>query len=441
MDNPQGMAGVKALQNAQEEETILGIQTYKVFWSVFFGIVFIIIFLMVYLVFTGGHKTVSDKKMIEGVALEVGQNDVVKFDFEEEKHGMRINLVSPDSVDLTISSEPINLSLKINEIKEVDLNNNGLFDLKIKLVSIVNGKATIAFQKIESESCKEDWKCSEWSVCSKGYQKRKCSDLNSCGSIFDKPSEKKDCIEIKFVEDNSAFEENINNNQSVNDSTANALNSSLSNTNNSSGIPTENKSLNKSVENKANTTVNPASSNNFTDRPSTNYTNYSNYPPVNYPSNTTANTTTGSSGETENHSSSTSNNSSSNNYNTTNPHTDGTIITPPCPSGAYFCNEFYGYTCPTIYILSPNSPSCCSHQCLMITNKEYLCYAKGYKFFTGNETHICKVQVYTYFNATTVPCCSVIEARYPINTNTTGNPGSGGTGSNTNSTGYNGLSN
>jgi hypothetical protein len=406
------------LQEAQVTQESSGIKTAKIFWSIFFGVIFIIIFIIVYLIFTSGNKNVSDNKLIEGVAVEVGESDVVKFNLNEEKHGMMINFVGDDSVDLTISSEPINISLKINEIKEVDLNNDGAFDIKIKLVSIIEGKATIAFQKIEKESCREHWECYDWSGCSKGYQKRECRDLNSCGSIFDRPSIIKACIEIEYVENNSAFneEQNKNENESINN-TANVLNATLPL--NNSGIKlTINKSENTSLENRTNTSTNHTYINNTTDRPpSTNATNSS----VNHPVNNT-NTTVGGLNSTENHST---NNTSS------------TTGSSPCPSGTYFCNEYYGYICKTDYILSPNNPSCCSNQCLKIPSNEYLCYARGYKPFTGNETHICKVQVYTYFNATSVPCCSVIEARY----NTTSTISSGGNGANTNSTNYSGLSN
>ena len=194
------------LQEAQEAQVASGTKNYKIFWFIFFGIIFIVIFLIIYLAFIATHKNISDNKMMEGVAFEVGENDAVRFNLNEEEHGMKINFVGYDSVDVTISSEPINLSLKLNEVEELDLDKDGVNDIRIKLISIVNGKATIAIQKIVEEACKEDWECSEWSDCSKGIQKRDCDDLNSCGTTFYKPSEKKDCLEIDFVESNSAFD-------------------------------------------------------------------------------------------------------------------------------------------------------------------------------------------------------------------------------------------
>ncbi len=218
------------LQEEQLKEASSGNQTSKVFWILFFGIVFIILFLIVYLAFITNHKNISNDKLMEGVALEVGENDAVKFDLDEQEHGMKINFVGYDSVEVTISSEPINLTLKIDEVKEVDLDGDGFYDLRIKLVKIIEGKATIAIQKIDRESCQESWDCSSWSDCSNGEQERDCDDRNSCGTTFYKPFEEKDCLEIEFIENDSFFKNNTVNltNLSLN----NFTNISLNNTSN-----------------------------------------------------------------------------------------------------------------------------------------------------------------------------------------------------------------
>jgi len=46
-----------------------------------------------------------------------------------------------------------------------------------------------------SETCVENWSCTEWSECSpEGIQTRECIDLNSCGTEFNKPEEVRNCI-------------------------------------------------------------------------------------------------------------------------------------------------------------------------------------------------------------------------------------------------------
>jgi hypothetical protein len=234
------------LEEAKEVEAVESAKNYKSLWFIFFGFVSFVIILVLLLVFVGGNRNISDNRLMEGVALEVGESDAVNFDFDEEKHGMVISFVGDDSVELTISSDPINLTLKINEVKEVDLNNDRINDIRIKLISIVEGKATIALQKIVKDACQEDWDCSEWSACSRGIQKRECSDFNSCGSIFNKPLERKDCLEMEFIEDNSAFQNESN--KSVNNSLNNTIHQNVTNitiNNNTSNKTTLNNYTNK----------------------------------------------------------------------------------------------------------------------------------------------------------------------------------------------------
>jgi hypothetical protein len=376
--------GQGALREMQGAEEVSGKKTHIIFWFSFFGIVFIIIIIALFLIFShSDSKKVSEKKLIEGVALEVGDNDVVKFDLDKEEHGMWINFMGYDSVELTISSEPINLTLQINEVKEVDLNNDGIFDIRIKLVKIEDGKATIAFQKLEKETCREDWKCSDWENCSKGFQKRECKDLNSCGTIFDKPSVKKGCLEIEFVENNSAFDGQLNNNGS------NILNNSI----------------NKTIDKNLNNTHPVNFTNGTTSSNLTNHTSVNNHPnetniTINHPIiiNNTSNTT---------------NSTISNNPNSTN--TSGSTI---CPQNTYICQEYYGFFCGVYHDSNSINPFCCPKECLRFNSKEQLCSARGYLYFTGNETHICKVQVYSLFNGTNILCCASIENK--VNLNSTG---------------------
>ena len=47
-----------------------------------------------------------------------------------------------------------------------------------------------------NNSCIEDWKCTDWFECFNGRQKRICTDLNECGTEFNKPKTIRRC-EIK----------------------------------------------------------------------------------------------------------------------------------------------------------------------------------------------------------------------------------------------------
>jgi len=312
------------LQEAQLAEESSGIKTHKLLFFIFFGVIFFVIILVVFSIFNGGSKNISSNKLIEGVALEVGENDVITFDLDEEEHGMFINFIGDGSVELTISSEPMNLSLNINEIKEIDLNNDGVFDLKIKLVSIVEEKAVIAFQKIEKESCKEDWECSEWSNCYKAAQKRKCVDLNSCGTIFDRPLIIKGCFEIQFVENDSAFDEELPN-QSINNSLNNTPPTNFTNTTNVTNLTSSN--LTNLTNNTTNTSLIIYNTTNVTNPTNNNFTNLT----IN---------TTNVSGGIYNLSNTTNITTKNNTLNTTN----NTLV---CASGTLPCYESQGFFCTT----------------------------------------------------------------------------------------------
>jgi hypothetical protein len=45
----------------------------------------------------------------------------------------------------------------------------------------------------EGHECEENWNCSSWSSCEASIQTRICTDLNSCGTILNKPPETQGC--------------------------------------------------------------------------------------------------------------------------------------------------------------------------------------------------------------------------------------------------------
>ena len=59
--------------------------------------------------------------------------------------------ITTNKVTIIISSDPITLDLSTGETKKVDINNDGTYDLSVKLNSIANGKADVTVKKI-SES-------------------------------------------------------------------------------------------------------------------------------------------------------------------------------------------------------------------------------------------------------------------------------------------------
>lgn len=200
------------LEEVKYAQEVSSIKTHKLFWFLFFGLIFIIIVASLFLIFTPKtSERVSHKELIGGASLTLGENDSIGFEFGSEDHGIKIDFVGIDSAGVTIFSEPISFILELNEAKYLDMDNDGIYDIKVKLISIENGVATVKIQRMLLVSCDEKWECHNWSVCINGTQARGCTDLNNCGTKDDKPFEERKCINIEFSENNSGFENKSNN--------------------------------------------------------------------------------------------------------------------------------------------------------------------------------------------------------------------------------------
>ena len=93
-----------------------------------------------------------DKEQIEkGYSKILNKNDEVKFKAGNEDHVLTINSILSREINLTISSDPINLVLRIDELKKLNLNDDNYFDLELFLVSIINLKANLSIKSIHEE--------------------------------------------------------------------------------------------------------------------------------------------------------------------------------------------------------------------------------------------------------------------------------------------------
>lgn len=186
-------------------------------------------------------KTISESEFSQGKNFELEKNEEMKFVLDKEKHTIKVNSVSSDSVNLLIQSNPIQVDIKIGEEKKIDLDNDGFYDIQIRLNSIINGVPKLYIKKIHERTCVENWicnalgpclkqgiqttrcvdlneckpieikeqncnyteieflcienwNCSEWSLCTNDEQIRTCTDLNECGTTEIKPFIKQNCV-------------------------------------------------------------------------------------------------------------------------------------------------------------------------------------------------------------------------------------------------------
>ncbi|MBS3141047.1 hypothetical protein J4405_02795 [Candidatus Woesearchaeota archaeon] len=96
-----------------------------------------------------------DFSTLTTIPMSVTEGQVFVLDFSGSYsegnlgfHSITIEKIMSDYITLTIRSDPIIVTLKINEEKKVDINNDGVDDLSILLKSIENGKADLVYTKL-----------------------------------------------------------------------------------------------------------------------------------------------------------------------------------------------------------------------------------------------------------------------------------------------------
>ncbi len=99
----------------------------------------------------GGAVTVTadiDLTTAESASLSGYKGNVKTFTFGGAAHKVTMTDVTDTSVTLTIESNPVVVTLNVGDIKRVDLNNDGVDDLEVKLEGISSGRANIAMTKL-----------------------------------------------------------------------------------------------------------------------------------------------------------------------------------------------------------------------------------------------------------------------------------------------------
>jgi len=90
---------------------------------------------------------------IEGkITQSLGENDSSNFTLNEEEHSLNVDELSEEGITLRIESEPVFVRMELGETKDVDLDGDGVNELRITYNGIVNGKADLTYEKIIEEA-------------------------------------------------------------------------------------------------------------------------------------------------------------------------------------------------------------------------------------------------------------------------------------------------
>jgi subtilisin family serine protease len=111
--------------------------------------------------------SLSSDQFINGYSKEIKKNDRIKFNLDTSDHYVIINNINENSVNLTIKSNPINIIMRENETRKINITSSSYYDLEIKINSIKNTLVNISikniFEKIELKNSLENNNLSDFS--------------------------------------------------------------------------------------------------------------------------------------------------------------------------------------------------------------------------------------------------------------------------------------
>ncbi len=190
---PKRLLTPQSSKKIEKAKTKKNIKTYKNIIFIAAGaFLFILILIILFLALRNAPSKISDEEISQGVSVDLKQGKDVVFNVNAQEHTATLNSISLDSVSITIMSTPIITTLDVGETKKFDFEEDGTYDLSVKLNSITDNKADLYFRQI-AEACIENWNCTEWTNCTDGEQTRTCTDLNDCKTEKNKPEEIQEC--------------------------------------------------------------------------------------------------------------------------------------------------------------------------------------------------------------------------------------------------------
>jgi len=109
------------------------------------------------LTISGITHRVTEAQFEEGQTAQLSANDGFKVTFKpssatvSETHTIIVSSITENSATIVISSDPITVTIDVEETKKVDVDGDGTYDISITLDSIVDGKASFTVIKTVGE--------------------------------------------------------------------------------------------------------------------------------------------------------------------------------------------------------------------------------------------------------------------------------------------------
>jgi len=89
-----------------------------------------------------------DLETQESASQLVSLDGEAKLMINGEEHNVKVNELNEESITIEINSEPVFATLNIGESKEIDIDGDGVNDLKVTFNGLVDGEADLTYEKI-----------------------------------------------------------------------------------------------------------------------------------------------------------------------------------------------------------------------------------------------------------------------------------------------------
>jgi hypothetical protein len=96
----------------------------------------------------GESKDVGSLDAVSEAIVSMASQSTATFSVAGEAHSAVVKSLTETSAVITISSDPVDVELAVEETKELDLDGDGVNDLSVTLVSIEDGVANVTFKSL-----------------------------------------------------------------------------------------------------------------------------------------------------------------------------------------------------------------------------------------------------------------------------------------------------
>jgi len=90
----------------------------------------------------------TESELLSSYQKEMKKLDVIKFKIGAQNHTLTVDYIGENSLNITLHSNPIKISLTVGEEKKINLTSPDYYDFVVRLDSIAGAKANITIRKI-----------------------------------------------------------------------------------------------------------------------------------------------------------------------------------------------------------------------------------------------------------------------------------------------------